>query len=354
MAGATTQREGPAERIFRPLESLPLGPIWPGVIVAVGLGASFVGWHAAAGVLDEFFPPSRAPLLAPDARLHLTIGILTGFLVAVSRYEALPFKRDLLSLQPLTHLSERELAALIETEGKPERRFLLLFMGAGVLLGIAMMPAASADPTFILRPDAHVAWVGLSNGLLFALIGRAVYLSSVNRRVRARVSREIKKIDLLDRRSLAPLARPGLRNAFFWAGGSSIASLLALDMHRTWPLFVIIAGTLLLATLALVGPVRGIHQKLREKKRSELARIRERIRLAKESTLELSGDRGEAAAQLPGLLAYESRIEGVSEWPFDTPTLVRFAALVLLVTGSWLGGAIVERLLTMALESGPG
>ena len=146
MAGATAQRVGPAERIFRPLESLPLGPIWPGVIVAVGLGASFVGWHAAAGVLDEFFPPSRAPLPTPDARVHLTVGILTGFLVAVSRYEALHWRRDLLSLHPLTSLSEAELSRVIDAERAVGRRELLLFMGAGVLLGIAMVPASSATP----------------------------------------------------------------------------------------------------------------------------------------------------------------------------------------------------------------
>ena len=51
-------------------------------------------------------------------------------------------------------------------------------------------------------------------------------------------------------------------------------------------------------------------------------------------------------AEVIGSLAYEARIEAVREWPFDVPTLVRFAAFLLLPLGSWLGGALVERVVS--------
>ena len=55
-----------------------------------------------------------------------------------------------------------------------------------------------------------------------------------------------------------------------------------------------------------------------------------------------------AAAQLPGLLAYESRIEGVREWPFDQPTGLRVAAYVLIPAIPWIGQAMVQRIVERA------
>ena len=57
-----------------------------------------------------------------------------------------------------------------------------------------------------------------------------------------------------------------------------------------------------------------------------------------------------AGAKIPGLLAFENRIESVREWPFDAPTLTRFFLYVAIPLGSWVGGALVERLLGAALD----
>jgi hypothetical protein len=53
---------------------------------------------------------------------------------------------------------------------------------------------------------------------------------------------------------------------------------------------------------------------------------------------------------MPGLLAYMNQIESVREWPFDAPTLTRFFLYVAIPLGSWVGGALVERLLGVALD----
>jgi hypothetical protein len=172
-----------------------------------------------------------------------------------------------------------------------------------------------------------------------------VLARAVNERIAARIER----LDLLDLRPLGGFARQGLRRAFYWAGGSSIASLLGLDLERLWPLLMILGVTLALATFALLDPVRVVQRRVRRAKQEELERIRARIRRAREELLADTGG-GTAGSELPGLLAYETRIQSVAEWPFDTPTLLRFAALALLATASWLGGAVVERLLDEALR----
>ncbi|MCZ6783588.1 MAG: hypothetical protein O7G30_09800, partial [Proteobacteria bacterium] len=52
---------------------------------------------------------------------------------------------------------------------------------------------------------------------------------------------------------------------------------------------------------------------------------------------------------LSDLLAYRAYVESLREWPFDTSTLVRFALYTLIPVGSWLGGALVERVVDAAL-----
>ena len=64
----------------------------------------------------------------------------------------------------------------------------------------------------------------------------------------------------------------------------------------------------------------------------------------------LGPESAEAGARLPGLIAYMNQIESVREWPFDAPTLTRFFLYVAIPLGSWLGGALVERLLGAALD----
>ena len=173
------------------------------------------------------------------------------------------------------------------------------------LLGIALVPITRLDPKFLFQAEAwnaHLVWVVLANAVLFALLARAAYSSFVFRRELERVTHEIVQLDLLDRSFVAPYAQLGLREASYWTVGSCIASLLALDLERVWPLLVVLAGTLLLATLALLQPAQIIRRRLKEAKREELVRIHAQIQRA------------------------------------------------ILAVGSWLGGAMVEHLLGFALD----
>jgi hypothetical protein len=57
------------------------------------------------------------------------------------------------------------------------------------------------------------------------------------------------------------------------------------------------------------------------------------------------------AGVLAGVLfAYEARVESAREWPFDASTLVRFALLLTVPLVSWLGGALVERVVDRLLD----
>jgi hypothetical protein len=63
------------------------------------------------------------------------------------------------------------------------------------------------------------------------------------------------------------------------------------------------------------------------------------------------GDRRRAdSAGLADLIEYRRLVEAVPEWPLDPSLRARFLLYLVLPLGSWLGGALVERLIDVALD----
>jgi anti-sigma factor RsiW len=116
-----------------------------------------------------------------------------------------------------------------------------------------------------------------------------------------------------------------------------------------WIVGAVIAVTLGLGIVGLILPSRGVHQHIRERKREELARIRQAIASEREGLFS-SAPGSTPAPRMPSLLAYEARIESVREWPFDTTTVSRFGFFLLIPLVSWIGGALVERVVDAALQ----
>jgi hypothetical protein len=93
---------------------------------------------------------------------------------------------------------------------------------------------------------------------------------------------------------------------------------------------------------ALLLPSAGLNERLRAEKERELAWVRGEIATARAALARSDAGSREEAARLPALLAWEARVADARTWPFDVPTLLRFALLLLVPLGSWLGGALVE------------
>ena len=89
-----------------------------------------------------------------------------------------------------------------------------------------------------------------------------------------------------------------------------------------------------------------VHRLIRDAKRTQLdwcrdALIRERTKLQ---------EGGAERSRIDEIVAYRDVVEGVSAWPADSATFVRFSLLYLLIPlGSWAGGAIVERFIDSLL-----
>ena len=92
-----------------------------------------------------------------------------------------------------------------------------------------------------------------------------------------------------------------------------------------------------------------MHERLHAAKLEELTRVRAEIECARAALVD-TRNKGAEIARMPALLAWEERVERVSVWPLDAPTLVRFALFLLIPLGSWLGGALVERAVDSVLR----
>jgi hypothetical protein len=224
-----------------------------------------------------------------------------------------------------------------------------------------LIPAALAGGILGLGIDRLPDLLGLwesafpdrlwSAGLMFLLFG----LLGVEARVSMRVSRVFYEAgrqhvsgSLVDPSSLTPFARVGLRGSALWFGGSALASLLFVGASAGWIVALVLTVTIGLGVASLLVPSRGVHLRIRERKREELARVRAAI--ARGGTALFPGSDGsDDPGRLPALIAYEARIEAVREWPFDTPTVGRFLLFLLIPLASWIGGALVERFVDAAL-----
>ena len=162
----------------------------------------------------------------------------------------------------------------------------------------------------------------------------------------AALSRELVSVDLLDVRALAPIARRGHRSVLTWALYSSIVSLFWLGgntaARSNGLLLVLILG---FATSAYFVPLVGIRKRIRAAKHAELERLRDEIRSERTVAVAAAIPGAEQSPRLGNLITYYQLIEHTRDWPIDATNLLRIVLYLILGLGSWLGGALVERLL---------
>ena len=91
------------------------------------------------------------------------------------------------------------------------------------------------------------------------------------------------------------------------------------------------------------------HRRLRDAKAAELLRVRAALRgdrsALRESPLAPEAD----TLSLVDLATWCDRIGSQPEWPFDAAALRRFGLYLLIPLASWVGAALVERLLDFVL-----
>jgi hypothetical protein len=299
-------------------------------VLAIGeaLGWAF-GWRSAAGRAPAWFDLLQAALIGYGVALH-------GWLRESAR-------AALCALVPELDAGGAVAAGSPRLLDPPAGARIAAGL-AGVALGLALAanPASWPDGrpstsffVFTLARAAATAGLALHGALLAAHL--ALRLSALGARVA--------QVDLLDRREFMPLTRYGLRTVLLWMGFSALFALMFLASFAGISAAVALSATGAFAALALLLPVGGARARLRAARDAELARVRASIRARSQGA---AGGR-HPALSLADLLAYEARLRGVSSWPYDLGAWLRFGFYVAIGLGSWVGAALVERVLGVVL-----
>ena len=308
---------------LRLFDRIPLPPLW----VGVGIGLAFFALYLTyTGLFSERIGLLDGVVAADDGwgwAAELIQDLFIGFALAVSAASIRGARRDLGDLLPHLDTAERDPGQL-ERDVLTYQRGPLLAIGLVVGAGVAIL--TSTDPNLWVdgrspgwqHPSA--LWLAARNFVNWWVVARAMTLELMLARDFSRLGDRLAGIDLLDRTPLEPFGRRALRNVLLW---------------------------MLLAAFLL--PLLGAHRRIRELKHAELARVRAAIREAHAQTFAHSAAERPGGGRLADLVSYETRIAAVGEWPIDASTLLRFALYLAIGLGSWVGAAVVERVLETAL-----
>jgi hypothetical protein len=329
----------PIEHRLADAMRLPALFVW---IVTTGIVLVLcTAWHNAIGAWRGL-EVGGEPFWRTPWRLEIVFAVILGYVFACGGWIVRSLRRDLDALGPTLAIEPSELAAERAGIGLFSPSALLVAGIGGVAAGIAVHSLVNA-----ILPPGHAAlddrfWRFVRDVTIWALsIRLMVVVIGSSQRV-SRLSERAARIDLLDLRGLAPLVRIGLRSALVFALAASMIAAMSGD-ELTLPVTLVtmaIVGTVGAFTILL--PVLGVHRAIRAAKDAELLAVRRAIARARTAAVVGGAATAEDAMRLGGLLAFEARIAGVNEWPFDFGTFVRFGLFLALPLGSWIAGALVE------------
>lgn len=337
--------------VDRMFDALPLAPVSVSLALAAPLLGLILVTVWATGDLGELMEQDERLWQNRDARVVALLALLLACLPAVRRYQNQGTGENLEQLGSSLRWPPGEFEAatapLQQIATKPQMR-------AGAL-GLLVIPVTALlvdrDPGLYFQR----AYWGPGQFWSYALaipvcfrMGVGIHVVLTQARCFSELARRVREVDLLDLGRFAPFARQGLRSAL---PGVLILSFFALNLvDRDWIVVSGSLGSVALAwmTASVLLPMRGAHERIREAKGAELARVNAMIRARLGRSGETREDPGSLG--LADLLSYRNFVSALSEWPLDAPLRTRFLLYTLIPLGSWLGGAFVERILDAALS----
>ena len=324
-----------SDRVFVWLhETLSVPPVIAGIVLSLALGGFALWGTWLVGIVDDV-----AAGLAPDiaVRAPVTLYMMVGYLPMAIYY---------LGVWSNDHLATLASNFTLQQSAITYPRMIVNLVGiAGAVTMYFLFLHDADDPLRLFSPlrwsvDFALPLAGLL--LMGWFIFRFMFLLIWNALRISRTARQLDQINLFDTSEVKPYAQQGVRSSLLAVVGLSISANLWLDPNS--PTVGTIASVIMLvaaSALALLLPTWGIHQRLKSTRETELREVHAAIVARKDPQSRTVDD----AQQLRADLAIEARLNEVSEWPFDAGSYGRVALYIVLGLGSWVGAALVERLL---------
>jgi hypothetical protein len=347
--GATTQPGAaagappPRDWTLRAFEALPVPPIWTGL-------ALVLVYVLLAGVIRLLAPSlaARGFEASPAWIWELVNGLVIATPLTLNAYARRGALADLRELRAGLDLDDAGFARWsAETTSAPAS---WLAAASGVSVAV-MLAVVLFDPSIWGqrgRPgprDPLLYWALLHNAAAAYAFGRMLAMEGALTRGFGQIAERV-RIDLLDPEPLFPLARKGQRSVLLWILLSSCLSLFWFGGDPAVINAFVLVLALGVAASAFALPLSRVRARIVAAKRAEIARLNDALRDEREGLLQ---PESAPSGRIADLVAWRGLVEGVAEWPVPLPTLLRSGLFVLIGIGSWLGGALVERLLAIVL-----
>ncbi len=325
----------------------PLGAL----CVFAGYWAVLLAGLALLGRAGDLAPGAGPPWGNDLLWDNLVSALLCAYFGIVTVYGLRGTERDLEALRPVIPGGEAGFEAArsrtLAFDARRRRIGAALAVVIAAVLQVVYLGAGVRLDDAPLHRSLHPIRIAVITWFAF----HAIHFDVSLMRALFRLGRRGVEVRLFEPESLAPFSRHGLRAAFLWFVACGAFSLFTLGDTSGLGDLLWLSVLVQFATANLVVPVLGVHARLREEKRAELAKVRSAITRERGATSGAAPEDPSALAErLAPLLTLEARLEHVREWPFDAYTLVRFFLYAAFGIGSWLGAALVERGLGVVLD----
>lgn len=322
-------------------------PAWAWALVACAtLIGMYLAVEYASGRIPALLagvPPVEAgcPWLIGDYRLSI-VGIILLCYVACARTYL-----DHWTNENADELSRRIVATSVPSPYLVRGHGWVLAGAGGVVLSVLVGLELSERPiemsseywifphTFNWLWCIPFGWVG----------GRFLFAVVASGHTMRRLASRIEVVNLFDAELARPFLRQALRTALLVLVFVGLVSVHFVDTGSGWIAIAVVVGLMVVASTVALMPMLGFHRLVGGEKQRALQQVRK--------AMSRHGDRlyGHAASPevpnepLADLVAMEKRLADVAEWPVTLSGASWLVVYMFIGLGSWLGAAMVERLL---------
>jgi hypothetical protein len=328
----------------RAFDATGLSPLWVGIALALAGGLALSTQELLLGRFALVAADRLGDDLLDQIRVALTHIVITAYLVTACVVAERSAEASLSRLEPLLDL---ESARPRLQRSASERRVLLLAGPIGLAINLVFLTVGLSPGEVTLNPadwTPETAWHRVLSFFMGFWGLRLVAVLVIESGRLSDLAAFIRDLDLLDMSPLDAFTRQGLTHALLWIGSTAAFALFLVDLDYLPMFAVILIGTVPVAAVVLLWPLRGVHRRIIDAKHAELRWCRARLRTAREAF-----DAGDDRGRIDELVAWEARIAAVREWPLDASAYQRFGLYLLIPLGSWSGGALAERLIDALL-----